>query len=287
MAVNDLNHRLIIFEGIPGSGKTTFSKKTAQYLSKSLKVNFFSEGNMHPADLSWLACVPESEFHDIIIKYPEYENDIEKHSVLEHGYKIIEFYNFKIDDKELFKTLENYEIYGGRSGLGMFKDLHMKRWSDYSFKIYSKNEISVFECVFLQNHINELLLFYKKNEGEIAEYLLELAGTAADLHPAVIYLEQNDVRRTIENVSKERVNFKGERIWMERVIDYICSSPFGKEKGLSGLEGMIEYFKIRQEIELSVLGSLPFRSEKISSGGKDWDIVWKDVTNSVCRLTGV
>ena len=287
MAVNDLNHRLIIFEGIPGSGKTTFSKKTAQYLSKSLKVNFFSEGNMHPADLSWLACVPESEFHDIIIKYPEYENDIEKHSVLEHGYKIIEFYNFKIDDKELFKTLENYEIYGGRSGLGMFKDLHMKRWSDYSFKIYSKNEISVFECVFLQNHINELLLFYKKNEGEIAEYLLELAGTAADLHPAVIYLEQNDVRRTIENVSKERVNFKGERIWRERVIDYICSSPFGKEKGLSGLEGMIEYFKIRQEIELSVLGSLPFRSEKISSGGKDWDIVWKDVTNSVCRFTGV
>lgn len=281
MAVGKASNKLIIFEGIPGSGKTTLSKKTAEYLSKDHPVRSFSEGNMHPADLSWLACVPESEYRELLSKYPQYENEMEKYSVAEHGYKIIEFYNFRIDDKELFKILESYEIYGGRADFETFKDIHINRWSDFSTKAASVKNISVFECVFLQNHVNELLMFYGKNKDEINKYLKDLISTVSDLEPLIIYLEQDNVRRTTEKVSLERVDQKGEKVWMERVIDYICNSPFGKNKGLYGFEGMIEYLKIRQDIELEVLRELPVKSIVINNKNSDWNYIWDKVTQEL------
>ncbi|MBN2857055.1 MAG: hypothetical protein JXN63_01500, partial [Candidatus Delongbacteria bacterium] len=82
----------------------------------------------------------------------------------------------------------------------------------------------------------------------------------------------------IEKVSSERVNKKGERIWMERVIDYICDSPFGKKKGLTGFEGMAEFFKIRQDVELEILKELPVKTIVISNRSSDWDTIWDKIT---------
>lgn len=42
-------HRLILVEGLPGSGKTTLSKKIASYLKEWQETNHYNEGEAHPA----------------------------------------------------------------------------------------------------------------------------------------------------------------------------------------------------------------------------------------------
>ena len=62
-----MNTKLIMVEGIPGSGKSTIAQKIADYYkSKSLAINPFNEGQAHPADLAWSACVPLGSLNDIL-----------------------------------------------------------------------------------------------------------------------------------------------------------------------------------------------------------------------------
>ena len=58
--------KLILLEGIPGSGKTTFARKIAEWFRRmGITVNLFSEGQSHPADLGWNACVPIALYENI------------------------------------------------------------------------------------------------------------------------------------------------------------------------------------------------------------------------------
>ncbi len=48
--------KLILIEGIPGSGKSTIAQKTGEYLSaRGLKTKVYAEGQLHPVDLAWCA----------------------------------------------------------------------------------------------------------------------------------------------------------------------------------------------------------------------------------------
>jgi len=50
--------KLILVEGIPGSGKTTFARKIAEwYQHRGLTVNLFTEGQSHPPGRPWLECL--------------------------------------------------------------------------------------------------------------------------------------------------------------------------------------------------------------------------------------
>lgn len=69
-----MQHRLILVEGIPGSGKTTLANKIKDYLeNKGLTAVLFNEGDAHPADLSWQAYLTTDEYNQLLLDYPDHK----------------------------------------------------------------------------------------------------------------------------------------------------------------------------------------------------------------------
>lgn len=269
---------LILIEGIPGSGKTTLSQKTFDYLQASGKASvLYQEGDGHPADLAWCACIPEEKFEIVIKQYPQYAEAIRDISYRDEGYEIIPYTKLDIDDKTFYSTMENYEVYDNRCGFEIFTELHKKRWKKFGEEAQLDGKITVFECAYLQNHINELLLFHNMDERDIIDYLLELIQTVKDLNPILIYLEQPKVYETIKRVSDARKNKDGQHVWMERVMNYIADTPYGKRNALSGFDGMVTYFEQRKKIEQKILSQLPIKVFRIENKNYDWHDVWNKI----------
>ena len=76
-----MNHKVIIIEGIPGSGKTTFSNLIYHHLKENnIKANLYNEGDLHPIDLAWCSIINEKDFEYLLNKYDKYSQDIKKHT---------------------------------------------------------------------------------------------------------------------------------------------------------------------------------------------------------------
>ena len=125
--------------------------------------------------------------------------------------------------------------------------------------------VSVFECVLLQNHVNEWLLFRGANEGQLQDEILKLLTPTLALEPLVIYLEQPDVGEALRRTGEQRPG------WLPRVIDYVTESPYGRKHDLRGEAGLITYFSYRQSLERRLLQSLPCKSDLLSPSADGWD----------------
>lgn len=277
-------NKLILVEGIPGSGKTTLSGKIAGYLNKHVKTKLYNEGEAHPADLAWCACIPVESYEGILEKFPAYEKAIRDNTHMEDGYAIVAYIQFPIEDKQLYELLESYEVYDGRASYGVFSGLHLRRWRQFAEKAAGLNEITVFECAYLQNQINELLLFHDRSEKSIREHMLSLIDTVKDLTPVLFYLAQPDIYETINRVAVQRVDEHGNKAWMERVISYLENCPYGRSKGLKGFDGMVKAFEDRKQIELAVISELPIKTYVIHNHHYDWEAVWADIEEKLPGL---
>lgn len=276
-----MKNRLILVEGMPGSGKTTISKKLRDYLiDNGFDVELYNEGDLHPVDLAWNALFTKGEYSNLIKENREYENAIKENSVFEGDYVIVAYTKLGLnkDQNGLMKMFENHEVYDGRVSLDIFKDIHLRRWRDFGQKMKkTKDKIIIFECAFFQNHINELLAVHEKDIHYIMKYLKELIETVFDLNPKLIYLNQNSVRDTLNRVAKERVSENKEIYpdWIDLVTGYLKKSNYGKHNNINGFDDIVEYFEKRQEIELEAIRQLSIDNFVITNFHYDWDNIIK------------
>lgn len=277
-----MKNRLILIEGIPGSGKTTISYKVKEYLeAKGKAVRLYREGDAHPADLAWSAYIELDNYQSLLEKYPELADSIKQQTQIEENHAIVAYTKIQkvFEHKELVQYFEDHEVSDKRVSEDIFKKLHFKRWQQFAENA-EKDFITVFECSYLQNHVNELLLFHDKDSDYITDYLVELIGTVQNLNPKLIYLVQPDTCETISRVAKERISPDKSKWqdWIDRVIQYIESSPYGKAHGLKGFDGTVQYFDTRKQLELAILEQLPIEKAIINNPDYNWDNVFNQVT---------
>ena len=282
-----MKHRLIMVEGIPGSGKTTFAKKIASRLCElGYHATCYNESDYHPADLSWIAVLtPEVHTH-LLEKWPAYTEQIQAQSWQEGNKIFVTYSNIEVtnrEDEALYDDFSPYEVYDGKWSLPDFTAIHVARWQQFAEQAQKEDRIAVFECAWLQNHVNELLMFHNKDQEEMLHHLQHLWNIVAPLNPLVIYLQPEDVTDSIATVSAARVNKQGEPIWRDRVIEVVCQSPYGKAHHLQGMVGMTEYFRMRNQIELQMLQQLPAGAHVFTRNGDDWQTLWQQVNTLLTK----
>ncbi len=280
----DMKNRLILVEGIPGTGKTTTAIKIKEYLDgNGIHAKLYLEGDLHPADLCWQAYLTPDEFEKMIKKYPQYEKDLRKVSRIKEDYVLVPYLKLGLgkDNKELMSYLENHEVYDGRVPFHVFKSLHQKQWKRFSEEL-EEDAVAIFECSFLQNHINEFMSLKDVHIDEMIQYMNELIESVLNLNPKLFYLSQPDVYETISKVAKERVSKNKEyKDWIDFVIEYVEKSLYGKKHQLKGFDGVIAFFEARKKIELKVMKYLPIDTSIIENKNQDWDEVLKKIKDEL------
>lgn len=79
--------KLILFEGIPGSGKTTTSQLVHSHLKEmGLTTEIYIEGSDHSIDLPFYAYLTRFEYDDVRTRFPEQAEWIRLHAVIEDDY---------------------------------------------------------------------------------------------------------------------------------------------------------------------------------------------------------
>ena len=269
--------KLILLEGIPGSGKTTFARKIAEwYQRKGIAVNLFIEGQSHPADLGWNSCVPVALYESILAKYEPIRLEITKHTVFEGDTAIIAYTQVETNNRDFYKELEAFEVYDGRVSDDVFFKLHYDRWRTFAYNAADKSELNIFECAFLQNHVNELLFWRNADEDIVISHHNKLLDSVKCLSPVLIYLSQTDIVETIQRIAKERVS-ENNGNWIDRCIAYCENSPYGKKHCIKGFDGATEFFAIRKQLEMKILNQLSTPHIIIENENYDWDNVWEQI----------
>lgn len=250
--------KLILVEGIPGSGKTS----AAQFINRHLSSNnhktcLYLEGNLdHPADFESVACLDEGEYQKIKAEFSDQVDFLEEHASDQDGEyffpyrKLAGEFNHSINP-ELFKTLARYEIY--ELPVDKFRRLLRQRWQVFSQRASAEDQICIFECAFLQNLLTMLLGANKESVESAKTYVLEIAEVIHQLNPRLIYLHPGDVETTLRKVAEKRPPE-----WLEFIIAYHTEQGTGKANGWQGFEGMIKFYELRQKVELELLEEMPF-----------------------------
>ena len=276
--------RLILVEGIPGSGKTTAARNIAAFLrGKADKLSLYTESEPNPADMAWNALLTKGELDRICAANPLCASALIAAATPWRDKLILGYAAIPNLPEALFNELEDYEIYDGRADENTYISVHRARYSEFAEKA---GGVSLFECALLQNAFNELTLFYQKTPDEVREYLSDILLRVKRLNPLIIYLKP-DSDASIMAAAAERVNERGERVWEKHVIRYVESSPYGKAHGLSGLDGMLEYFRLRQAEELKLLPLLPAESVVVEVDAANRQKQNEDVIAALAGALGI
>lgn len=269
-----MNSRLILVEGIPGVGKTTTARKIkAKLIEEGKDVILYEEGMSHPADMAWNACLKEEEYNDFIkkcskmwevskksISKEELISRIQRQTRIEDNNVILAY--TRIDFPEdcywnLIGDIASKEICDGRKSLDEFRDIHLKRWSKFAEQALLNDNIYIFECAFLQNHIFELLGVYEKSDEEIYLYLKSLLETVKSLSPSIVYIEPSSVEDIIIQAANERKSPDDSRPdWIDEVANWVSNMNFGKSHNLKGIEGVFYFCKERLRIDKVMIEKL-------------------------------
>ena len=269
-----MNSRLILVEGIPGAGKTTTARKIKEKLiDEGKEAILYEEGMSHPADMAWNACLKEDEYNDFIkkcsemwegskksISKEELISRIQRQTRIEDNNVILAY--TKIDFPEdcywsLIGDVASKEICDGRKSLDEFRDIHLRRWSKFAEQALLNDNIYIFDCAFLQNHIFELLGVYEKSDEEIYLYLKILLETVKSLSPSIVYIEPSSVEDIIIQAANERKSPEGSGPdWIDEVANWVSNMNFGKSHNLKGIEGVFYFCKERLRIDKLMIEKL-------------------------------
>ncbi|MDQ8738700.1 hypothetical protein [Paenibacillus sp. LHD-38] len=263
------NSKLILVEGLCGTGKSTLAERLHCYLvQQGISSRFYDEGAKgHPTSLNWHAFFSEEEYKELLMRYPDTANEIRSWAIKNGINYLIPYREVKEFNEldALYLELKSRELCWTDSpvaALSEFTYSIQRHWARFAELASNSDEVYVLEAVFFQHQIHDLLGHYQAIDHHIEEHIQGIADQIAALQPVVIYLTQPSVR--------------DQQVW----ISSIRSRPhFATEQNIRLMEN-------RKRIELRLLDKLPFLTYTIENVNLDWEEVFSNMVEAIGRKIG-
>lgn len=234
----------IFIEGLQGMGKSTLLQKLAR---QNPEYQVCREGDYSPVELAWCTWMDEKQYAVVLERYSAIRKEIEDNTFREGNHYIVTYTKILTDIPGFHKDLEQYEIYNGRRTKQELEQIIFTRYAKFHGSGY------LFECAFLQNIVEDLILFHQLSDEEILSFYRRLYAAMSQEHFRLLYLYSDKVAENIQIIQKERSDDQGNQLWYPMMMEYLINSPYGKAHGYQGFEDLIAHLKHRQQLELRIV----------------------------------
>jgi len=276
--------KLIVLEGVPGSGKSTTAAFIKDHLdSLGVPARLYREGDLdHPADFGSVARLDPIAYAALLAAYPA-QADLLARSVRVSGQDhFLSYRKMQIEQgaalpADLRAELARHDVY--ELPVADYCRLSAERWAEFAAAAAQDDAVTVFECCLIQNPLTVLLARHDASADFAGAHVRRLAGAVRDLNPGVIYLYQRDLRATLASVAAERPPE-----WLAFVTGYLTGQAYGQARGLSGFDGAVQFYEDRRAVELPLLYRLPAQTLVLDSSDRDWVRCQREVRAFVERL---
>ncbi len=255
----------IFIEGLQGMGKSFLTQKISEQFPELCVCR---EGDYSPVELAWCTWMTKEEYEGILEEYAALEDlkkEIAANTVLEGTHYIVCYTKILTEIPGFHKNLEQYEIYNGRKTLQELEEIILSRYSQFSGTGY------VSECAWMQNILEELLLYFQLSDDEILAFYRRLYNAVQREHFLLLYLYSDRIEETIRIIQKERADAAGNQLWYELMMSYFTSSPYGQAHGCTEFEELVMHFAHRQRLELRIIKEI-IRENACILPAKQWDM---------------
>jgi hypothetical protein len=271
--------KLIIVEGLPGSGKSTTAELIYDILKdKGIVTEFYKEGNYnHPSDFDGVAYFSIEEFSVLEKAHYKCRNELNTIKIKwNNGYliaykKAIEENQLSLD-KELFKDIIDKDVY--ELPIGLHIELILSRWSEFVHNFKDEDKVIIFECCFIQNPVTVSMIKNNSPKEATMNYIKSLEKIIEPLNTVLIYVEQENLEISFKKAVSERP-----KEWLNGFIDYYTNQGVGKHNQLKGLEGTVEVLKERSSFERDLYDVLELNKYKIDNSRFDLGSLKQKINN--------
>ena len=264
--------KLILLEGIPGSGKSSAGEFVQGLLQRQgHAVRFWREGDFdHPADFEGVAGLSEATYQDLLARYPHLADLLQTHLTVRGADYLLSYRKLQHNHPEamppaLVDELARRDVYDGLP-MAEYCRLALDRWRDFCQAAAQSDTVTILECCLLQNPLTVLLARHDADPQAAREHIARIASIIRPLHPLVIYLSPCDARAALDRVRAERPIE-----WADFVAWYLAGQAYGQTHPVAGWEGVIQFYEMRQRLEVELLAELPLPSLVIEHAGREWE----------------
>jgi hypothetical protein len=261
--------KLILVEGLCGTGKSTLAERLHRYLlQQGISSRFYDEGaEGHPASLNWHAFFREEEYKEFLERYPNTANVIRSRALKDGSNYLLPYREVKefSESNELYSELKSRELCWTDSPVAAISEFTysiQRHWSRFAELASTSEKVYVLEAVFLQHQIHDLLRHYQVVDRQIVQHILGIAEQIAAMNPVLIYLTQPNVREQQVRISSIR------------------SKPY------FATEQNIRFMENRKRIELRMLDTLPFPVHMVENINLDWEDVFSKMVGVISQHIG-
>jgi hypothetical protein len=267
-----IHTKLILVEGLPGSGKSTTAEMTNTILKEwNLDTDLYLEGNVeHPADYEGGSYFSKTEFSELLEQYSEVKPVVVRHAIERCDGIVLPQYKLKQDLDEtmvpdsFWDHIWSHDIYE----LPLDKNIELitDKWNRFVEQALAGNQTYIFECCFIQNPVTIGMIKYGASQELVINYVQQLADIIEPLNPVLLYVDQHDLSRSFKKAVHERP-----KEWSTGFMNYYNNQGYGKIHDAQGIEGTIAVLEARKQLESFIFNALDIVKFKIDNSQFEMD----------------